>query len=65
MPSKSDKQLTAARIARAVQKGEVKAKPGSASAQMAKMPAKSLKHFLHKEEKSYPSVMFGDGFKKS
>lgn len=50
MPAKSEKQATAARIARGIQKGEVKPKAGTASAEMAKMPAKSLKHFTKMEE---------------
>lgn len=50
MPAKSEKQAIAARIARGIQKGEVKPKAGTASAEMAKMPAKSLKHFTKMEE---------------
>lgn len=49
MPAKSEKQAIAARIARGIQKGEVKPKAGTASAEMAKMPAKSLKHFTKTE----------------
>jgi len=51
MPAQSDKQAVAARIARAVQKGDVTAKPGSASASMAKMSPEKLKHFTHTEER--------------
>lgn len=49
MPAQSEKQAIAARIARGIQKGEVKPKAGTASAEMAKMPAKSLKHFTKTE----------------
>ena len=55
MPAKSEKQAIAARIARGIQKGEVKPKAGTASAEMAKMPAKSLKHFT-KTETSMPKL---------
>jgi hypothetical protein len=48
MPAKSKEQAIAARIAKAVQSGKVKAKPGSASASMAKsMSHKQLGHFTH------------------
>lgn len=50
MPAKSEKQATAARIALQVKKGKQKAKPGSASAKMAKsMTKKQLKDFTKKE----------------
>jgi hypothetical protein len=50
MPAKSEKQATAARIAMAVKKGKVKAKPGSASEKMAKgMTKKQLKHFTKED----------------
>jgi len=52
MPAKSEKQAIAARIARGIQKGEVKPKAGTASAEMAKMPASSLKHFTKTEAKA-------------
>lgn len=55
MPAQSKKQAIAARIARGIQKGEVKPKAGTASAEMAKMPAKSLKHFT-KTETSMPKL---------
>ena len=45
MPAKSEKQAIAARIARGIQKGEVKPKAGTASAEMAKMDPSSLKDF--------------------
>ena len=64
MPAQSEKQKIAARIARGVQKGEVKAKPGSASAQMAKMSPKSLKHYMESKKTNMPGIMFGYGFKK-
>lgn len=51
MPATSDKQAIAARIALAVKKGKATAKPGSASAQMAKgMSKNTIKHFTHTEE---------------
>lgn len=60
MPAKSKNQAIAARIARGIQKGEVKPKAGTASAQMAKMPASSLKHFTKTEGKC--SACGGDGW---
>lgn len=45
MPARSKEQRTAANIAMAIKKGKVKAQPGTPSAQMAKMPAKSLEKF--------------------
>jgi len=46
MPAKSEKQAVAARIAKAVKQGKAKAKPGSASAKMAKgMTEKQLSHY--------------------
>ena len=56
MPAKSQKQAAAARIALAIQKGKVKPKAGTASAKMAKMPTKSLKHFTHTEESVMPKL---------
>ena len=50
MPAKSEKQAIAARIARGIQKGEVKPKAGTASAEMAKMDPSSLKDFTKMEE---------------
>jgi hypothetical protein len=50
----SKDQAVAARIARAVQKGEVKAKSGSASAEMAKMEPKELKKFAKTDTKGLP-----------
>lgn len=47
-------QAIAARIARGVQKGEVKAKKGSASAEMAKMEPKELKKFAKTDTKGLP-----------
>jgi len=49
MPAQSEKQAIAARIARGIQKGEVKPKAGTASAEMAKMSPSSLKHFTKTE----------------
>jgi hypothetical protein len=50
----SKDQAVAARIARGVQKGEVKARPGSASAEMAKMAPKELKKFAKTSTKGLP-----------
>jgi hypothetical protein len=50
----SKDQAVAARIARGVQKGEVKARPGSASATMAKMAPKELKKFAKTPTKGLP-----------
>jgi hypothetical protein len=50
----SKDQAIAARIARGVQKGEVKAKPGSASATMAKMKPGELKKFAKTPTKGLP-----------
>ena len=63
MPAKSEKQQTAARIALAVKKGKVKAKPGSASAQMAKgMSKEKIKHFTKMEnDAGTTSVNVGGG----
>ena len=48
MPAKSHQQEVAARIALAVKKGRIKARPGSPSAKMAKsMTAKQLSKFTH------------------
>lgn len=47
MPAKTDKQATTARIAGAIKKGLQKGKPGEPSTEMAKMPMKSLKKFMH------------------
>ena len=54
MPAKSRSQQKAAGVARAIQKGEMKAKPGTASAAMAKMPAKSLKDYAGTSHKGLP-----------
>jgi hypothetical protein len=50
----SKNQAVAARIARGVQKGEVKAEPGTASAEMAKMRPKELKKFAKTDTKGLP-----------
>jgi len=50
----SKNQAVAARIARGVQKGEAKAEPGTASAEMAKMPPKELKKFAKTDTKKLP-----------
>ncbi len=47
MPAKTEKQAVTARIAGAIKKGLQKPKAGEASAEMAKMPMKSLKKFQH------------------
>jgi len=51
---KSKNQAVAARIARGVQKGTAKAKPGSASAEMAKMEPKELNKFAKGSTKGLP-----------
>jgi ABC-type transporter MlaC component len=56
MPAQSEKQAIAARIARGIQKGEVKPKAGTASAEMAKMDPSSLKHFTKMEEATKPVI---------
>ena len=50
----SKDQAVAARIARGVQKGEVKAKTGSASAEMAKMEPKELRKFAKTDTNGLP-----------
>jgi len=50
----SKNQAVAARIARGMQKGEAKAEPGTASAEMAKMPPKELKKFAKTDTKKLP-----------
>jgi hypothetical protein len=50
----SKNQAVSARIARAVQKGETKAEPGTASAEMAKMQPKELKKFAKTDTKDLP-----------
>jgi hypothetical protein len=50
----SKNQAVAARIARGVQKGEVEAEPGSASAEMAKMRPKELRKFAKTDTKGLP-----------
>ena len=52
MPAKSQDQAIAARIAKAVKAGRVKARPGSPSSKMAKsMTAKQLGHYTHRKGK--------------
>jgi hypothetical protein len=51
---RSKNQAVAARIARGVQKGTAKAKPGSASAEMAKMRPKELNKFAKGSTKGLP-----------
>ena len=50
----SKSQAVAARIARGVQKGEAEAEPGTASAEMARMPPKELKKFAKTDTKGLP-----------
>ena len=50
----SKNQAVAARIARGVQKGEVEAEPGTASAEMAKMRPKELRKFAKTDTKGLP-----------
>lgn len=54
MPAKSKKQRQAAGMARAIQKGKMKAKRGSPSAEMAKMKPSDLKEFAHTKEGGLP-----------
>ena len=55
MPAESKKQRQAAGIAEAVKEGKVKAKPGSASAEMAKsMTHEQLHDFAATKEKGLP-----------
>jgi hypothetical protein len=50
----SKNQAVAARIARGVQKGEIEAEPGTASAEMARMRPKELKKFAKTDTKGLP-----------
>ena len=50
----SKNQAVAARIARGVQKGEIKSEPGTASAEMARMRPKELKKFAKTDTKGLP-----------
>lgn len=50
----SKNQAVAARIARAVQKGEVSSEPGTASAEMARMRPKALKKFAKTDTENLP-----------
>ena len=54
MPSVSRKQRKTAGMARAIQKGEMKAKPGTPSAEMAKMKPSALRDFAKTKEKGLP-----------
>jgi hypothetical protein len=54
MPSVSKAQQQAAGIAKAIQKGERKAKPGTPSAEMAKMSGKDLDKFAKTKTKGLP-----------
>jgi len=47
-------QRKAAGMARAIQKGEMKAVPGTPSAKMAEMKPGQLKEFAHSKEKGLP-----------
>jgi len=59
MPAKTEKQAIAARIAGAIKKGLQKPKSGTASAEMAKMPMKSLKKFQHTKDKKQKKENMG------
>jgi len=59
MPAKTEKQAVAARIAGAIKKGLQKPKAGEASAEMAKMPMKSLKKFQHTKDKKQKNENMG------
>ena len=50
----SKNQAVAARIARGVQKGDIEAEPGTASAEMAKMRPKELRKFAKTDTKGLP-----------
>ena len=50
----SKNQAVAARIARGVQKGDIEAEPGTASAEMARMRPKELKKFAKTDTKGLP-----------
>lgn len=55
MPAQSKKQRRTAGMARAIQKGEMKARPGTPSAEMAaSMPPADLKEFASTPEKGLP-----------
>lgn len=54
MPAKSKAMRKAAGMARAIQKGEIEAVPGTPSAEMAKMDSKDLKEFASTSEKGLP-----------
>ena len=56
----SKNQAVAARIARGVQKGDVEAEPGTASAEMAKMRPKELKKFAKTDTKGLPKKVKED-----
>jgi len=56
----SKNQAVAARIARGVQKGEVEAEPGTASAEMAKMQPKELRKFAKTDTKGLPKKVKED-----
>ena len=65
MPAKTDKQAITARIAGAIKKGLQKGESGEPSTEMAKMPMKSLKKFMHtkkdkkvKKEDYNPTKMY-------
>ena len=59
MPAKTEKQAVTARIAGAIKKGLQKPKAGEASAEMAKMPMKSLKKFQHTKDKKQKKENMG------
>jgi len=59
MPAKTEKQAIAARIAGAIKKGLQTPKTGTASAEMAKMPMKSLKKFQHTKDKKQKKENMG------
>ena len=56
----SKNQAVAARIARGVQKGDIEAEPGTASAEMAKMRPKELKKFAKTDTKGLPKKVKED-----
>ena len=56
----SKNQAVAARIARGVQKGDIEAEPGTASAEMAKMRPKELRKFAKTDTKGLPKKVKED-----
>jgi hypothetical protein len=65
MPAESKKQRRAAGMAKAIQAGKMKAKPGTPSAKMAQMPPAALNEFAGTPEQGLPMKATPTGtFKK-